>query len=98
MAQVRSEPPAELLTEPVIEVTDLLPSTDAIRLRTSRMRVVIRPSGTEPKLKCYLQVVTAVPEGADLAEMRLTAAGEMSRLTTEIAAAVGLHGLDSGQG
>ncbi len=98
MAQVRSEPPAELLAEPVIEVTDLLPSTDGIRLRTSRVRVVIRPSGTEPKLKCYLQVVTAVPEGADLAEMRLTAAGEMSRLTTEIAAAVGLHGLDSGQG
>ncbi|MEP6561995.1 MAG: phospho-sugar mutase, partial [Nakamurella sp.] len=61
MAALRKGPPAELLGEPVTEVTDLLPRTDGIRLRTARVRVVVRPSGTEPKLKCYLQVMTPVP-------------------------------------
>jgi phosphomannomutase len=74
-------------------VTDLLPSTDGVRLRTDRVRVVIRPSGTEPKLKCYLQIVTPVPAGADLAGLQATVAGEMSSLTAEIEAAVGLRGL-----
>ena len=87
---VRAAPPARLLGDPVTEVTDLLPRTDGIRLRTDRVRVVIRPSGTEPKLKCYLQVVAPVPDGADLTELRLTAASEMSALTAEISAAVGL--------
>jgi phosphomannomutase len=76
----------------VTEVTDLLPRTDGIRLRTDRVRVVIRPSGTEPKLKCYLQVVAPVPDGADLAELRASAAIQMSSLTAEIATAVGLPG------
>ncbi|MEY4713947.1 MAG: hypothetical protein RIQ37_277 [Actinomycetota bacterium] len=31
-----------------------LPATDGVILSNSEIRVVIRPSGTEPKLKCYL--------------------------------------------
>jgi phosphomannomutase len=92
MAHVRAAPPARLLGDPVTEVTDLMPRTDGVRLRTRRVRVVIRPSGTEPKLKCYLQVVAPVADGADLAELRRTAAGEMRDLTAEISAAVGLGG------
>jgi len=64
----------------------------AFRLRTERVRVVIRPSGTEPKLKCYLQVVAPVPDGANLTELRASAAIQMSSLTAEIAAVVGLPG------
>ncbi len=31
-----------------------LPATDGVILSNSEIRVIIRPSGTEPKLKCYL--------------------------------------------
>jgi phosphomannomutase len=53
------------------EFTDLsiatanLGATDALRfdLADSR-RVIIRPSGTEPKLKCYLQAIGETKESA----------------------------------
>jgi phosphomannomutase len=92
MRRLRRSAPATLLGEPVTEVTDLLPRTDGLRLRTARARVVIRPSGTEPKLKCYLQLTAPVPDGADLAALRASAAAEMATLTAEVAGAVGLQG------
>ena len=90
MARLRRSAPDTLLGAPVDEVTDLLPLTDGIRLRTADVRVVIRPSGTEPKLKAYLQLTTAVPDGADLNELKAQARTRMSTLSDEIAAAIGL--------
>jgi phosphomannomutase len=60
MAGVRAKPLSELLKESV-EFEDLalglkLGPTEGVILRTESMQVIIRPSGTEPKLKCYLQV------------------------------------------
>jgi phosphomannomutase len=60
MAGVRANPLRELLKESV-EFEDLalglrLGPTEGVILRTESMQVIIRPSGTEPKLKCYLQV------------------------------------------
>ncbi len=92
MAKLRTSPPATLLGLPVTEVTDLLPRTDAIRLRTENSRVVVRPSGTEPKLKCYLQLSRPVPEGADLRELRAATEADLAALRTEMAALVGLSG------
>jgi phosphomannomutase len=96
MARMRSRPPAALLDEPVTAIEDLLPRTDAIVIRTRCARVVIRPSGTEPKLKTYLEMVEPVevtkPDspGPDVTAARERAAAGLAALRTEVAAALGL--------
>jgi phosphomannomutase len=90
MARIRQDPPAALLGDPVTEVEDRLPDADVLTLRTARARVVIRPSGTEPKLKAYLEVVEPVTDG-DLTAARSRAVTAMdSGLRREISAALGL--------
>ena len=81
MARLRADPPARLLAHPV-EVADLLPDTDALRWTFHGGRVVLRPSGTEPKLKAYLQVV--VPDGS-----RAIAEAQMAELRSEVADRLG---------
>ncbi|MGO9965453.1 MAG: phospho-sugar mutase [Acidimicrobiales bacterium] len=75
----RRQPPAALAGLAVDELVDLsqglggLPATDAIVFRlVNRARVVLRPSGTEPKLKAYFEVVTAPvpPEGVSEARRK----------------------------
>ncbi len=62
MAGLRALPPASLADLPVTGVTDLvagaggLPPSDVLTYHLPGARVVIRPSGTEPKLKAYLEV------------------------------------------
>ncbi|MEV6229968.1 phospho-sugar mutase [Saccharopolyspora shandongensis] len=61
------KPPAELAGSPIDRFTDLaeggeLPPTPGVCMTTEAGdQVVIRPSGTEPKLKCYLEVVSPLP-------------------------------------
>jgi phosphomannomutase len=78
MRRLRSSPPETLLNEPV-SVEDLLPATDGLRWRFAGGRVVVRPSGTEPKLKAYLEVVepsgSAERAGARLARLRTEVSG-----------------------
>jgi phosphomannomutase len=64
LAKLVGSPPRTLGGAGVTELTDLsagadgLPPTEGLRLRTADgVRVVVRPSGTEPKLKAYLEVV-----------------------------------------
>jgi len=87
MARLRAAPPADLAGRAVTEVADLadgidgLPPTDAVRMRLGESaRVVIRPSGTEPKLKYYLEAVVPVPEGGDVDAARARAADELAAL------------------
>lgn len=59
MSGLRSNPPKQVLGEDC-DFEDLmsglnLPATDGVIFSGSKIRVIIRPSGTEPKLKCYLQ-------------------------------------------
>ncbi|HET8662057.1 MAG TPA: phospho-sugar mutase, partial [Micromonosporaceae bacterium] len=89
MEHIRSRPPAALLDEPVVAISDRLPEADVFALRTQSARVVVRPSGTEPKLKAYLEVVEPVPDG-DVAAARERAAASVRALRTETAAALGI--------
>ncbi|MBM7492440.1 phosphomannomutase [Micromonospora luteifusca] len=89
MARIRAATPTTLLGQSVDSVRDLLPESDVVILRTAVARVVIRPSGTEPKLKAYLEVVEPVPDG-DVAAARTRAQTAIAQLRTEIAAALGL--------
>jgi phosphomannomutase len=89
MALLRAKTPVTLLDEPVTAVEDLLPGADVVILRTADARVVVRPSGTEPKLKAYLEVVEPVVEG-DPAAARERASAALTALRTETAAALGI--------
>ncbi|MCS5730965.1 phospho-sugar mutase [Herbiconiux moechotypicola] len=60
MQRLRSDPPAEVAGLRVLGIDDLsrgdggVPASDVLRLRFDGARVMVRPSGTEPKLKIYL--------------------------------------------
>ena len=64
MSRLRANPPAQIAGvsanfEDMLQGSKLLPATDALRFTLADGRtVIIRPSGTEPKLKCYLQAVS----------------------------------------
>jgi phosphomannomutase len=93
MARLRANPPADL-GGAAVQVEDLaggsedLPPTDAVLIRGERVKVVVRPSGTEPKLKCYLEA--RVEPSADLAGARLEAAGVLAQLRDEMRTLLGL--------
>ncbi len=102
MTRLRTHPPEELGGLRVERVDDLglgsagLPPTDGLRYRLAEQaRVVVRPSGTEPKLKCYLEVVVPVEHGPDATEggvdaARISAAGRLDAIRVDIARAAGL--------
>ena len=74
MAALRANPPAALADIPVA-VDDLLDRrgqqrTDALVFTGERVRVVVRPSGTEPKLKSYLEVRGTPTDDVDAARGR----------------------------
>ncbi|MFI5606236.1 phospho-sugar mutase [Amycolatopsis sp. NPDC051903] len=81
MAGLRAQPPATL-GGAAVTLEDLLPGADVLRLRGEGLRVVIRPSGTEPKLKAYLQVVT--PVDGDLEAARAIASDSLSAVRRDI--------------
>ncbi|MGL5859385.1 MAG: phospho-sugar mutase [Angustibacter sp.] len=68
-----------------------LPATDGLRwVRADHARVLIRPSGTEPKLKCYLEVVRPV-DSDDVPSARAAARTELARLQRAVRALVNLE-------
>ncbi|HEU5421703.1 MAG TPA: phospho-sugar mutase [Streptosporangiaceae bacterium] len=90
-ARLRAAAPTFLGREGVSSVTDLtggtrdLPSADVLIYRLTGARVVIRPSGTEPKLKAYLEVTQPV-DGGRLDEARRAAAARMGPLRDAVRA------------
>lgn len=95
MDRLRATPPTTLGAHTVESVDDLnagdggLPPTDGLRYHLSgNARVVIRPSGTEPKLKCYLEVV--IPVTGDVTEARTLATDDLDTLKAALTTQLGL--------
>ncbi|MFF1411714.1 phospho-sugar mutase [Streptomyces sp. NPDC058289] len=99
MAALRAEPPASLAGLRVTSAEDLnrgtatLPPTDGLRYYLEgdyKARVIVRPSGTEPKLKCYLEVVVPVAEASDLLPARARGQEVLDAIKKDLAAAAGI--------
>ena len=96
--RLRDHPPTSLGGLEVVGVDDLslgsedIPPTVGLRFRLAdNGRVVVRPSGTEPKIKCYLEVVVPVQheeDGVDAA--RISAVGRLDAIRGDLQAAAGL--------
>ncbi len=93
-----ASPPTELGGLDVIEVVDLsaggaLPPTPGLVLRVGdargSVRAVIRPSGTEPKLKAYLETVEAVADESDLDASRGRADDRLARVADALGGFMG---------
>jgi len=79
LAGLRNNPPQMIAGRAVESIDDLaaprdgLPPTDGLRIWLSGgVRIIIRPSGTEAKLKCYVEVITPDSDNAEkvLADLR----------------------------
>jgi phosphomannomutase len=87
MSRLRKGPPTDVGGIRVARVDDLaeggepLPPTDGLRYHLEdESRVIVRPSGTEPKLKVYLEVIVAVQASSGLAAARAEAASRLLRM------------------
>jgi phosphomannomutase len=65
LAGIRKNPPSHIAGRAVLSIDDLadpqdgLPPTDGLRLWIDGgIRMIVRPSGTEAKMKCYIEVIT----------------------------------------
>lgn len=94
--------PSHLAGSPVVDVFDLmdgasngnggqLPATDGLIFKTAADdRVVIRPSGTEPKLKCYCEVVVPVAAEDPVEVARRTAVERLEAIKSDLRGVLGI--------
>ncbi len=85
MRRLRAAPPDSFGAEAVTGLTDLAAAggaglrADVMIFRLEGGRVVLRPSGTEPKIKCYIEIIEPVADRS-LAAARAAAAGRLAPL------------------
>jgi phosphomannomutase len=92
MGRLRADPPAEFGGLPVTAVVDLAdlaagdgarggpgPTANVLIFRLAGARVVLRPSGTEPKIKCYIEITEPLA-GRSLPAARGSAAKRLAPL------------------
>ncbi len=96
MANLRAQGIQTIAGSPVVETVDLatgsdeLPPTDGLLYLTEAGdQVVVRPSGTEPKLKCYIESIVPV-EGDDVASARAVASERLEAIKVDMRAAMGI--------
>ncbi len=101
MSTLLASPPSALAGSPVVATDDMnegfagLPPTNGLHLAAaSGARVIIRPSGTEPKVKAYLEVIEPVTVDAagvgDVAAARVAAGQAMAALRTDVEGLLGV--------
>lgn len=97
MTRLRLDPPASFADSPVETAADLaqgsdeLPPTEGLLWVTrDSTRVIVRPSGTEPKLKCYFEVIRPVDNSAELTEARQAARHALDAAVNDVREALGL--------
>ena len=93
MGRLRAHPPTEVAGVEVARTDDLaegsegLPPTEGLRYYLADdSRVIVRPSGTEPKLKVYLEVIEPVAEAGQLAQSRTAAESRLAGIRTAMEA------------
>ncbi|WP_076260659.1 phospho-sugar mutase [Intrasporangium flavum] len=91
MERLRSDPPASVAGVAVARVDDLargdggLPPTEGLRwFLEDDSRVIVRPSGTEPKVKVYLEVIEPVTDAGALREARAAAETRLSAVRADL--------------
>src|SRR5690606_6818363 len=96
MTRLRDDPATDIGGITVERLDDLargdggLPPTDGLRyLPADRTRVIVRPSGTEPKVKIYCEVIEPVTD--DLASARSRAGARMSAVRATMEALTSLE-------
>ena len=88
MAELRRQPPSEVGGATVLQVVDLIDGTGVVAGTTlppsnvliyplDGARLIIRPSGTEPKIKAYIESVDAVRDTARSRMAEIAAAAEV---------------------
>lgn len=98
MTRLRDAPPTRIGGRHVAAVNDLateapgqeLPPADVVGLVLPGARVIVRPSGTEPKLKCYIEVVEPVEDGTDVGSARARAEEGRAELIEALPDVLGL--------
>ena len=73
LAGLRHNPPTEIAGRAVESIDDLaaptdgLPPTDGLRIwLAGGIRIIVRPSGTEAKMKCYIEVITKTAQDSEV--------------------------------
>jgi phosphomannomutase len=95
MDRLRAGPPRILAGQPtsardLAHGSQALPPTNAVLITGEMIKVVVRPSGTEPKLKCYLEVHLGTTGSADIPATRAQARSILATIRSEMSAVLGL--------
>lgn len=94
MDRMRLAPPAAIGEHPVTEVLDLEAGVDGagptngLRFVFAGGHITVRPSGTEPKLKCYIEVVVPVTDSVGDAQQE--AERKIASLRSSMVSVLGL--------
>lgn len=94
MRRLREAPPEQIGECSVLKITDYaegaafrprwLPSANLLQIDIADGRILVRPSGTEPKLKIYVDLKADLEESASVTG----AENDLMQRATEVAAAV----------